>query len=324
MTDMSSEVIEHPSGLKMVRVPCALCGSDQSSVVLVGVDREHGLEGEFTVRSCEHCGLARLDPRPDDGQVHLLYPASYRPFQTAASVPTDTSRRHRLRNAAGRLLGLGLFAGDRRGGRLLEVGCGTGDLLAQYAEMGWEVKGIEPAAPAVAYARSRGLDVVEGTDELLASLGLDEQFDRIHAFMVVEHTPDPVATLRRFLGATRPGGTLRVSVPNFGHWTRRRFGTYWYALQLPRHYQHFTVETLHRALTSAGWSVERTWYQPTNRDYWGSVAVQLEDGIGSFSARLLPIARVLDLLTLPVRLVAAQLFGSSRMVVTATRPIEVD
>ena len=43
-----------------------------------------------------------------------------------------------------------------------------------------------------------------------------------------------------------------ISVPNFGSWQRRRYGTDWFPLELPRHRTHFTATSLATALKGAG------------------------------------------------------------------------
>ena len=68
----------------------------------------------------------------------------------------------------------------------------------------------------------------------------------------LEHVTDPVGALRRVRKALRPGGLVLISVPNFGCWQRRRFGSRWHHLDLPRHRVHFTHAGLERALEKAG------------------------------------------------------------------------
>lgn len=58
---------------------------------------------------------------------------------------------------------------DLAGKRVLEVGCGDGHQLAFMRDtLGMETFGIEPSAEAVAVARAKGLEVVQGTADALA------------------------------------------------------------------------------------------------------------------------------------------------------------
>jgi SAM-dependent methyltransferase len=136
----------------------------------------------------------------------------------------------------------------------LDVGCGRGDIASMFVGRGWHAVGVEPSAAACAVARERGVDARQGT---LADVALEpETYDAVLFQHSLEHTEDPAGDLDRAAGALRPGGVALVTVPNFGSWQRRRFGSAWYHLDLPRHRTHFTAAGLVRALARAGLEVE--------------------------------------------------------------------
>jgi len=300
--------------LAMVETACALCGSTESDVIVVGCDRDHDLDGAFPVVRCRRCAHHRLDPRPADSELGRLYPDDYVPF--AVETGTSDSLRARVRARLEDLVHFGPYR-TAPAERLLEVGCGNGRMLQRYASRGWEVRGVEPSASASEVARRRGFDVITGTDTELDDMEA-ATFDAVHAFMVVEHTPDPVRTLRRFRRVATPDAVLRISVPNFSHRSRRRFGDCWYSLHLPRHYQHFSPESITEALRQSGWQVTRIWHQPTNVDVWRSIDLQRTAGADvDRLAAVRPASRLIDLATLPIRFVLAQFVGSSRMTIVA-------
>ena len=115
---------------------------------------------------------------------------------------------------------------------------------------GWRVDGVEPSPRRSRPPASRGVDARAGT---LSSLALDESaYDLVTFMHSLEHTVEPVRDLRRAARATRPGGLVAVTVPNFGGTQARLFGGRWFHLDVPRHRHHFTGEGLRRGARGRG------------------------------------------------------------------------
>ncbi len=94
-------------------------------------------------------------------------------------------------------------------GRYLDVGCGSGSLLGTARALGWQVAGIEMDEAAGAKAR-RFTDELHTGDVLSAPFSAG-RFDVVTAFHVLEHVPDPVATVRRILSSARSTVSSRFS-----------------------------------------------------------------------------------------------------------------
>lgn len=97
------------------------------------------------------------------------------------------------------------------GGRLLDVGCGNGDQTVLFAPFFDQVTAMD-----IQLKPMRG-----STADLqwTASAGenlpfLDDSFDAITCFEVLEHVVDPVRTLEEFHRVLKPGGQIVISVPN--------------------------------------------------------------------------------------------------------------
>ena len=229
---------------------CPVCGSPPlEEPPLAGPDRFQGTPGTFTVVTCSACGAGWTLPAVPPEELGAYYPPSYGYLSTGA----PQRRLQRLvMDRALKAPPLKTIA-DATPGSLLDVGCGRGDLGAAFIRRGWRAGGVEPSPEACAVARSQGVEARQGT---LDSTELpDGSFDAAVMRHSLEHVPDPITDLRRVLRLLRPGGLLAISVPNFDSWERRRFGSAWFHLDLPRHRTHFTPPALRLALTKTGFEV---------------------------------------------------------------------
>jgi 2-polyprenyl-3-methyl-5-hydroxy-6-metoxy-1,4-benzoquinol methylase len=110
------------------------------------------------------------------------------------------------------------MAGLRPGMRVLDVGCGPGDVSFVAARLvGPEgaVIGIDAADDIIELARDRaaehGLTSVRFEQTTVGDLTLDEPVDAVIGRLILMHLPDPVATLRQLAGLVRPGGFIAFS-----------------------------------------------------------------------------------------------------------------
>ena len=230
---------------------CLAChGPLEQTAILTGRDLMHGVPGSYAVHQCSICGSGTTLPLAAVEALAAFYPASYAPHD----VPRGLLARamDHVQRARNRRFPLLALRSGRRPGRLLDVGCGRGDLVASWIADGWQALGIEPSPAAAAVARQRGAEVLVGT---LATVSLErESVDAAVFRHSLEHVLDPRADLRRVHAVLRPGGRLAVIVPNWGSWQRRAFAEHWFPLELPRHRTHFTPEGLRAALEQAGYS----------------------------------------------------------------------
>lgn len=142
----------------------------------------------------------------------------------------------------------------RDGGRLLDIGCAYGFFL-QQARPFYEVAGIELAEDAAAYGREQGLRVLSGVadEETLAELGI---MDVIVLLDVIEHLPEPDATLALCARHLSPGGILLITTGDFGSVYARLAGARWRLMTPPQHLWYFTRPSIERMTRPLGLRVE--------------------------------------------------------------------
>ncbi len=144
-----------------------------------------------------------------------------------------------------------LRAGKRPPGRLLDVGCATGDWVAGAGEMGWKASGIEISRYAGEIAQKKGLDIHIGT--LLDAPFPEREFDVITMWDVIEHVPDPVLEARKLFALLKPGGALVLATPNVGSLRARRERASWHGFRVSQeHILFFTPSTIATVLRKAG------------------------------------------------------------------------
>jgi SAM-dependent methyltransferase len=160
---------------------------------------EHG-----DLYECRRCGTVQQPSLPGGSELHSLY----RAMEDDDYLAEEAGRR---RTAAGLLDLVGRHVAC---GRLLDVGCGHGVLLAEARARGYEVLGLELAAGAVRHARDvLGLTVLDiPLEEFRPQPG--RLFDVIVLADVLEHLEDPVEAVDACCAQLADGGVLCVVTPD--------------------------------------------------------------------------------------------------------------
>ena len=229
---------------------CSACGSSSLSAHLSvrGTAGEQGLipttdaygTALGDIARCGDCGHMQLDRFPPEATLLSLY-------EDAASedyVDEEAGQRLTARIALERI--------ERwvPRGRLLDLGCWVGFLLAEARDRGWETVGVEPSAFASAYARETlGLDVRQ--EDLFAADLPPGSFDAVVLGDVIEHLVDPGAALDRIATLLGPGGVVYLALPDAGSALARRMGARWWSV-IPTHVQYFTRASLMTLLRRHG------------------------------------------------------------------------
>jgi len=233
---------------------CTLCAN--GDIECIDEDRSIG--------RCRACGFVLDLERPTPAEIERYYSDLQR-YDTwlAKEVERNALWKRRLQ----------VVLRYCRGGALLDVGAGIGQFL-HFARQHFEVAGTEVSASAIEIAREKyGLVLQKGSVE---EMHFGSAFDVVTLYHVLEHVPDPSATIRRCASLLKPGGILVVAVPNDVStvrppvirllralkipWARKRSIT-----GLPRlvldgslpeiHMSHFTAPVLKQFLAGNGFQV---------------------------------------------------------------------
>lgn len=292
---------------------CDLCGSADAVPYRTTCDHIYGTAGDWTLVRCASCGLVYLSPRPTPDAIGAYYPdLDYHAF-----VPTRGLKSRVIDWLHEREVSA-LLRDVPHGARVLEIGCGTGELLLKLRSHGAAVTGIEPNAAAAQLARDQhGLDVRTG---ILDTVTLDPaSFDLILMRYALEHVHSPSGTLKQIAALLTPSGCAVFWVPNLASWDARLFGSYWRGLDAPRHLYLFSPTTIQRLLAESGLHLASIAYSGVPNDWAGSAEAWLRSRNPAL-ANLLSMKNPIVLLAWsPISLLAAALRHAGRMQVTATK-----
>ena len=165
-------------------------------------------------------------------------------LEGAATFPPDPSR---YRAWLGPLLRLAAVPGA-----MLDYGCGAGYVCSLFAELGYEVTGVDISSAALSIARGREPDatfVEAGADGSLPFA--DASFDVIACLGVLEHIPEPAPVVAELLRVARDDATALWVVPN----SRSPF--FWFGHSTGQVEEHpRSLEGWRELLTANGWTIE--------------------------------------------------------------------
>ena len=246
--------------------PCALCGLGRGKRWFRASDFDSGKE-PFDLVQCDQCRAAWINPMPGEQELGRYYESAYygmgaEKFHPVVESLTRWAGRHR----ATELLKLAPKSSTRT--RVLDIGCGRGNLLRSLAEQGCECHGVEREDFPVAGANST-IDYHLGP--LTESTFMANSFDLVIIWHVLEHLYDPAETLDRVKHWLKPGGALVVAVPNIGSRQARWFGASWFHLDVPRHVTHLDTRWLLSALQAEQLSIIKTSHTDLIQNCYGFV-----------------------------------------------------
>ena len=174
----------------MEEVNCALCGATDK------VPTFKTASGNF-LSCCTHCGFQFYSPRPSAKKIEAYYHEDE--FYEKMNLPSIETV-------------LSLLAGHHPG-KLLDVGCGVGSLVAVMQKKGWDAIGIEPSSKAVVIAKKElGLTIQQAY--LSETTFKPDTFDVVVLLAVLEHVFDPVELMKKVWKLLKPGACVIFSTPN--------------------------------------------------------------------------------------------------------------
>jgi SAM-dependent methyltransferase len=221
---------------------CTVCRRNAPQDWLRAPDRFHGRQELYRLVRCPSCSLVWLDNPPPPDEMAEHYGTDYDTL-IAAVGEADVAKRWRKPRE--------VLLRYKSGGAILDLGASSGGFLASLKDRPWELHGVEISETVARRAQENtGAKMFVG--DVMDAPYAPDTFDAITCFHVLEHLYQPREVLEKVREWLKPGGIFITYLPNIDSGAARLFGSYWYALELPRHLYHFSPVALRQLAQSVG------------------------------------------------------------------------
>lgn len=232
---------------------CPVCNTSKFTLFLSCIDNTVSRE-TFNIVQCNSCGFKFTNPRLEEKELGKYYKSEEYVSHSNTNKGFINSTYQFVRKYT-LLKKLQLVSKFFKTGKILDIGCGTGEFLNTCKNAKWQVLGIEPDEDARAMAiKNYGLDVREEAE--LTNLP-DASFDIISMWHVLEHVPrlnERVEELKRLI---KPNGVIIIAVPNSDSLDAKIYKENWAAYDVPRHLYHFSPKDIEALFRKHGMKVFR-------------------------------------------------------------------
>ena len=210
---------------------CAACGSGDAEAL--------GSKNGFAFVSCRKCATLYTTYSPWYSSEHY-----YDNYYEDGSLSPPAFVQTRLEEITAE------FSSYRNNNRLLDVGCGAGNLLQAAQKNSWDAQGVDVSANSIKHIRELGFEGFHG--ELQKANFPSQHFDVVTAAEILEHLADPRLLLQEVARVLRPGGLFWTTTPHGRGLSARVLGIKWRCVWPPEHLQLFSVAGLKALLREAG------------------------------------------------------------------------
>jgi 2-polyprenyl-3-methyl-5-hydroxy-6-metoxy-1,4-benzoquinol methylase len=266
---------------------CRICGNAEANKTYIAKEMMFGLKDEFEYLECANCKCLQLMSIPAD--LSKYYPENYYSyFSKGEQHHIQTSVSKTIKRQIKKVLLDSFLKGDNMIGRLispklggyypwikkatltsrsriLDVGCGSGELLLKMSNDGFkDLTGLDPFIKEDIHYKS-GITIHKKTLDQL-----NEPFDLIMMHHAFEHMDHPLSIIQQIHSLLRPGGLALIRIPVGDSYAWKKYGVDWVQLDAPRHLFLHTTKSMQILCQQSGFTLDDVIYDSWSLQFYGS------------------------------------------------------
>lgn len=272
-------------------MPCLVCGNFKNNSKYIFSEMMFGFRDKFEYFQCSKCGCLQILNIPNN--LAKYYPPKYYSFEKPTSSSSSKLRQLLIKRLStyaltgnGKIVGCTLswlmpsyiwrfrvngFSDLKLNKqiRILDVGCGSGELLFGLAELGFKnVRGIDQFIESdIVY--SNGASIRKATLEDTSG-----EYDLIMFQHSFEHMPNQLETLQSVKRLLAENGVCLLNMPTVTGYAWEYFRENWVQIDAPRHLSIHSQDSIRMLARKAGFKVSKVVYNSSSFQFWGSMQYQ--------------------------------------------------
>ena len=273
-------------------IPCQICGNAHNNSIFLAHEMTLGNGEQFEYVECSWCKSLKIKEEPQD--ISKYYRNSYFKIPPLAKLLVKKWLKGRCishslenKNLIGRLLSLKynippffflITSVTTNYSRVLDIGCGIGDLLLDLKSMGYRnLLGIDPYIDkTINYFNKLCVQKCFLEDIIEEFPG---KFDLVILNHSLEHMSNHKEVFQNLYYLLKPGGHALIRTPLANTYAWRTYGVYWVQLDAPRHLCIQSEKSLRLLAEKYGFGIEKVIFDSTSFQFTGSERYQRGFGL---------------------------------------------
>jgi len=243
---------------------CPVCGNNRRTPLVEVYN--------FSYAECLHCSLVYIENPPTPQEIERLYNSAFYDEVEQSLYGDVKVSGYRIEQVAAPKV---RYVEERLGrkGKWLDVGCGTGEILAAARARGWVVQGVETNQRAAQIGAERfGVPISKGFITDSEHLRQLSEFDVVSMFGVLEHLYEPGKVIDSVSKGMPDSGVLVIEVPHYPSvscFSQMAFPNFVDRILVPpMHLMVFTLQALQYLLRRSNIEITHVWFYGQDFHEW--------------------------------------------------------